>query len=76
MKEILESPVEWGDVRLAPTVELAALAELAELRTSDDRLDAIIRIAAAVRAEDEAREHLSRLRSGELEAGGLPHRQR
>ena len=74
MKQRLEEPVEYGEVRLAPTVELAGLAELSALRDDDERLDALLRIADAVRAEDEAREHLSALRSGEIELPDLPRR--
>ena len=55
MKQMLASPVEFGDTRLAPTTELAGLAELASLRSQDDRLQAIIRIAATIRDEDDER---------------------
>ncbi|MCX7619827.1 MAG: hypothetical protein N2037_03155 [Acidimicrobiales bacterium] len=74
MKEFLDEPVEYGDVRLAPTVELAGLAELSTLRDNDEKLDALLRIAAAVRAEDTAREHVRRLRQGDLELDELPKR--
>jgi hypothetical protein len=74
MKQRLEEPVEYGDVRLAPTVELAGLAELSALRDDEERLQALLRIAEAVRAEDEARAHLSALRSGALPVGELPQR--
>lgn len=58
MKQMLEAPVEFGDTRLAPTIELAGLAELATLRTQADRLEAITRIAYAIVAEDRARAHV------------------
>lgn len=58
MKQMLEAPVEFGDTRLAPTIELAGLAELATLRTQAERLDAISRIAHAIADEDRARAHV------------------
>jgi hypothetical protein len=58
MKQLLESPVEYGDTILAPTTELAGLAELAGLRTQQDRLEAIVRIARQIADEDLAREHV------------------
>lgn len=74
MKLVLDAPVQFGDVRLAPTVELAGLAELAALRDIDERAAAIRRIAEAVRAEDDARRHLAALRAGEVDASRLPRR--
>lgn len=62
-KQLLAQPVEYGDVLLAPTTELAALAELATARTERERLDAIKRAAAAIRAEDAGRRHLANLRT-------------
>ena len=62
MRQLLEAPVVVGDVLLAPTVELAGLAELSSLRSTDDRLAALTRIAAAIQAEDEARTEIARLR--------------
>ena len=55
MKQMLEAPVEFGDARLAPTTELAGLAELSGLHDNNDRLDAIVRIAQTIRLEDDAR---------------------
>jgi hypothetical protein len=55
MKQLLETPVEYGETLLAPTTELAGLAELANLHTQDDRLAALVRIAGAIEAEDLAR---------------------
>lgn len=74
MKQLLEEPVQYGDLLLAPTVELAGLAELAALRDIDDRAAAIKRIADAVRAEDDARRHLAALRAGEVDRADLPRR--
>jgi len=61
MKQLLERPVVIGDMRLAPTTELAGLAELAALRSHDDQVRALDRIARAIRREDEARDHIRRL---------------
>jgi len=55
MKQLLETPVEFGETLLAPTTELAGLAELANLHTQDDRLAALMRIAYAVADEDRVR---------------------
>ncbi len=74
MKQRLGQPVEFGQVRIAPTVELAGLTELAGLATNDERLEAIVRIAHAVRADDEARAHLARLRAGDVGEAPLPQR--
>ncbi len=74
MKSLLERPVEYGDVRLAPTSELAALAELATLYSHTDRLDAVVRAAQAIRREDAARDHIALVRSGAVDPGDLPSR--
>ena len=71
--QLLEAPVLVGEVALAPTTELAGLAELAGLETLDDRVDALARIATAIRREDEARDHIAALRSRD-ELVPLPHR--
>lgn len=76
MKTLLERPVEYGDVRLAPTSELAALAELATLYTHADRLDAVIRAARTVQNEDNARAQIALVRSGAAAPGELPQRRR
>ncbi len=69
MKQMLAAPVEFGDTLLAPTTELAGLAELSHLHSQDDRLAAIVRIAAAIKQEDLAR---SEIRSGrDAEKAGL-----
>lgn len=74
MKKLLERPVEYGEVRLAPTSELAALAELATLHDNSDRLEAIMRVAHTLRDEDEVRDQIAALRSGEGAPGELPRR--
>ena len=55
MKQLLETPVEFGETLLAPTTELAGLAELANLHNQDERLAVITRIARAVADEDRVR---------------------
>jgi hypothetical protein len=62
-----------GDVQLAPTTELAGLAELASLPSPDDELDALARIAEMIRAEDDARAAIARLHSSD-ELAPLPNR--
>lgn len=62
-KQLLAKPVEYGDVLLAPTTELAALAELAAARTEADRLATIKWAAATIQAEDASRRHLANLRT-------------
>ena len=63
MKQMLEAPVEFGDARLAPTTELAGLAELAGLHTLDDRLAALVRIAGTIRDEDDERRMVAEQRA-------------
>ncbi len=72
-QQLLEAPVLVGEVALAPTTELAGLAELAGLDSLDDRVDALARIAAAIRDEDEVRDHIAELRSRD-ELAPLPRR--
>lgn len=67
MKQLLEQPVEYGDLQLAPTTELAGLAEFASLRDHSSRLEAIVRIAQAVQSEDRERQRIA-----ELHAAGAP----
>lgn len=75
MAQLLAAPVEYGDAVLAPTTELAGLAELATLHDHDDRLAAIVRIAATIRAEDEARADVARRRAAARDGlVVLPHR--
>jgi hypothetical protein len=58
-QQLLEAPVLVGEVALAPTTELAGLAELAGLTSLDDRIESLARIAAAIRNEDEVRDHIA-----------------
>jgi len=60
---LLEKPVEYGDLRLAPTTELAGLAEFASAGNDVARIDAIVRVAAAIRVEDDERRHLAEVRA-------------
>lgn len=73
MRQLLEVPVVLGDLMLAPTTELAGLAELASLRSTDDALDALSRIAATIRDEDALRDRIARLRADDT-LSPLPHR--
>lgn len=68
----LAQPVEFGDIQLAPTSELAGLAELSRLRDHDSMLEAVVRIAATIKAEDEERERIAALRAADGVA--LPRR--
>ncbi|MEJ5253730.1 MAG: hypothetical protein WHS89_00115 [Acidimicrobiales bacterium] len=68
----LAKPVEFGDIQLAPTSELAGLAELSRLRDHESMLDAVVRIAATIKAEDEERERVAALRAAD--AVPLPRR--
>ena len=63
MKQLLEVPVEFGDARLAPTTELAGLAELANLHFQGERVAALLRIAHAIADEDRARAAVGEQRS-------------
>ena len=74
MRQLLEVPVVVGDVQLAPTTELAGLAELAATASPDDRLDVLARVAASIAAEDAARDHIARLRSAAVPAPLPPRR--
>jgi hypothetical protein len=69
-QHLLAEPVEYGDIRLAPTTELAALAELSSASTPESRLDVIVRAAAAIRSEDAARHERTQARRA-AEAGVL-----
>ena len=62
MTSFLQRPVEFGMARLAPTSELAGLAELAVLVDEEARLLAIMRIATAIRDEDAERARVARIR--------------
>jgi hypothetical protein len=73
MRQLLEVPVLVGDIQLAPTTELAGLAELASLGDPDDQLAVLTRVAASIVAEDAARDHIATLRTIDA-LGPLPHR--
>ena len=73
MRQLLEVPVVVGELLLAPTTELAGLAELATLTSPDDQLVALARIAEVIRAEDEARDAIARLHAADRLAP-LPNR--
>jgi len=73
MRQLLEVPVVVGDLMLAPTTELAGLAELASLSSTDDELDSLMRIADAIRREDEARDAIAVLHASHLRRS-LPRR--
>jgi len=62
MKQVLAQPVEFRGLRLAPTTELAALAELAGTASYEDRLRILVETAAAVAAEDAARARIAHQR--------------
>ncbi|MGZ4683137.1 MAG: hypothetical protein ACXWCM_17545 [Acidimicrobiales bacterium] len=70
---VLEVPVLVGDVQLAPTTELAGLAELATTSGTDEQLAVLTRVAASIVAEDAARDHIARLRK-EQALSPLPRR--
>lgn len=73
MRSVLVHPVEFVAVHLAPTTELAGLAELARLHDHDERVAAVTRIAQAIRAEDHERAQIAALRR-RAEPVALPHR--
>lgn len=75
MRQLLEVPVLVGDLQLAPTTELAGLAELATTTGADERLEVLSRVAASIAAEDAARDHIARLRTSALHVT-LPQRTR
>jgi len=73
VRQLLEVPVVVGELQLAPTTELAGLAELACLSQPEDELVALARIAEMIRAEDDARDAITRLHAVD-ELAPLPHR--
>jgi len=73
MRQLLEVPVMVGDVQLAPTTELAGLAELASIGGADEQLEVLARVAASILAEDAARDHIAQLRTADALVP-LPHR--
>ena len=68
MRQLLEVPVLVGDLQLAPTTELAGLAELATASGADEQLEVLSRVAASIAAEDAARDHITRLRGAAVPA--------
>jgi len=75
MKQLLEVPAEFGEARLAPTTELAGLAELANLHHQDERLAALVRIATAIADEDRTRAAVNEQRMAACSGlVVLPHR--
>lgn len=74
MKKALAEPVVLGAVRLAPTTELAGLAELAEVTDEGERLELLAHIARTIAAEDAERAHIRALRAAPPET--LPLRRR
>jgi hypothetical protein len=59
VQHVLEAPVVVGDVALAPTTELAGLADLARVDSLDERIAVLARVAEALRAEDEIRDEIA-----------------
>jgi hypothetical protein len=72
-QHVLEAPVVVGDVTMAPTTELAGLADLARVESLDERIAVLARVAEALRGEDEIRDHIADLRDAD-ELAPLPHR--
>jgi hypothetical protein len=72
-QHVLEAPVVVGDVTLAPTTELAGLADLARVDSLDERIAVLARVADALRAEDEIRDQIAELRDADALAP-LPRR--
>lgn len=72
--QLLSRPVEYGDVLLAPTTELAGLAELSVVHDHDERIKTLLRIAQAIDAEDAERDRIAGLRSAKASPTVLPSR--
>jgi hypothetical protein len=72
-QQVLQAPVVVGDVTLAPTTELAGLADLARVESLDERIAVLARVADALRGEDEIRDHIAELRDADTLAP-LPRR--
>ncbi len=71
---LLTRPVEYGDVLLAPTTELAGLAELSAVHDHDERVEALLRIAQTIDAEDAERSRIASLRDAPSPGVALPTR--
>ena len=74
MKKHLAQPVMVGSMRLAPTTELAGLADLAATTDHDERLALICDIARTIDAEDRVRDHIRSLRNPSVAPRSLPQR--
>lgn len=79
MQKQLAQPVSLGSVavgsvRLAPTTELAGLADLAVTTDDDARLALLCEIARSIAAEDAVRDHIRSLRSAAAGTAPLPQR--
>jgi hypothetical protein len=61
-QETLEVPVVLGEVALAPTTELAGLAEYRNSHDLDERIEILARVAAALRDEDDIRDEVTAIR--------------
>jgi hypothetical protein len=72
-QHVLEAPVVVGDVTLAPTTELAGLADLTRVDSLDERIAVLARVAEALRAEDEIRDRIADLHDADTLAP-LPRR--
>ncbi|MCC5952518.1 MAG: hypothetical protein JJU45_10540 [Acidimicrobiia bacterium] len=72
----LAQPVEFGEVRLAPTTELVGLAELAAAIDDTDRVATLHRVAVTIRDEDAERQRIRDLRRAaeQNRAPALPKR--
>jgi hypothetical protein len=76
LTQTLARPVEFGEIRLAPTTELVGLAELTEATDDESRLATLLRVAESIRVEDAERRRIRELRAAaERDAlGNLPRR--
>lgn len=72
--QTLLRPVEYGDIQLAPTTELAGLAELGTVYDLDERIEVLLRVARAIAAEDTERDRISALRDPSRTPETLPSR--
>lgn len=72
--QLLSRPVEYGDILLAPTTELAGLAELSTVHNHEERVVTLLRIAQAIDAEDAERARISALRDPSAAPTALPTR--
>jgi hypothetical protein len=70
---VLEAPVVIGDIALAPTTELAGLADLARVERLEDRIEVLARVAEALRSEDLLRFRIAGQRAVDARAP-LPRR--